>query len=160
MYTGKAVVALLALLAGLFPAVTWPAAAAPLPSFDQLDANGDGRLSPAEVAGTAIERRFRGMDTGRDGTVSRREYLAAMGLTSDGPGTFERLDANGDGAISADEASIVPALAARFEQSDADHDGALDRTELSAFEAVRGMGGMDLPPLAAPRRAGAGASRQ
>lgn len=149
------IVVLMALACGLAPALVAaaPPSSAPLPSFDQLDADGNGRLAPDEVAGTVVERRFRAMDTNGDTRVTRREYLAAAGLTSEGPGTFERLDADGDGRLSADEASGIPALATRFGEGDADSDGSLDRAELSAFEAARGMNGMELPPL---RRSPAG----
>lgn len=154
----KEILALTTLACGFAPVLLGaaPAATAPLPSFDQLDADSDGRLAPHEVAGTVVERRFRAMDVNGDTRVTRREYLAAQGLTSEGSGTFERLDADGDGRLSADEASAVPALAAHFGEGDADHDGSLDKSELSAFEATRGMTGMALPPLdrrpATPRR--------
>jgi len=51
-----------------------PAADAPLLPREQLaDANGDGRLQPAELAGTALAGAFAALDTNRDGGLSRAE---------------------------------------------------------------------------------------
>jgi Ca2+-binding EF-hand superfamily protein len=46
---------------------------------------------------------FRKMDRNRDGDVSRREFLGS-------PATFKRLDADGDGLISAEEADAATPL--------------------------------------------------
>lgn len=43
---------------------------------------------------------------------------------------FDRLDANGDGRLSREEAAAYPELAQRFEQIDANKDGFLSRDEL------------------------------
>ncbi|HEY0860487.1 MAG TPA: EF-hand domain-containing protein [Pseudoxanthomonas sp.] len=49
------------------------------------------------------------------------------------PKPFEELDANGDGAISKDEAAIDPPLAQAFGTLDADADGRLTPTEYAAY---------------------------
>jgi hypothetical protein len=44
-------------------------------SFKDLDANGDGKLSPAEVASmTSLKTDFRGADSNSDGFLSEAEY--------------------------------------------------------------------------------------
>lgn len=57
-----------------------------------------------------------------------------------------RMDANGDGAISKDEAAKFPRLAAKFEQIDGNKDGKLSTDELAAWRKAAmgtdgGMGG-------------------
>jgi hypothetical protein len=46
--------------------------------------------------------------------------------------TFTRLDADGDGALSADEAAADPTLAAGFQAVDRNRDGSIDRDEYTA----------------------------
>ena len=48
---------------------------------------------------------------------------------------FARLDEDGDGAISRQEAQAEPSLLERWSEYDQDGDGALNRDELSAFSA-------------------------
>lgn len=48
--------------------------------------------------------------------------------------TFESLDTNGDGYISASESEDYKALNANWERADANQDGQLDVSEFSAFE--------------------------
>lgn len=45
---------------------------------------------------------------------------------------FEKLDTNGDGRLSREEAASYPELAQRFVQIDANKDGFLSREELTA----------------------------
>jgi hypothetical protein len=45
---------------------------------------------------------------------------------------YTKLDANGDGAISKDEAKADPTLSAKFDELDKDKSGSLSTTELSA----------------------------
>jgi Ca2+-binding EF-hand superfamily protein len=77
------------------------------------------------------------MDGDRDSRVSLSEYQAWMGYA------FERMDANGDGVLSAEElpggrgrtvslAEHREALAAMFQRQDANHDGFLSSQELAA----------------------------
>ena len=55
-------------------------------------------------------------------------------LAEEKPMTFEQLDKNGDGYISADEAKANPDLAKKFAKADKDSNGKLDISEFSAFE--------------------------
>jgi EF hand len=56
--------------------VTLAAAAQGLPSFEEVDVNGDGQISRQEAA--AIEALdFTAVDTNQDGTLSKEEYEAA-----------------------------------------------------------------------------------
>lgn len=93
-------------------------AAAPrlLEQFDGIDANHDGQLSPQEIR--AWSRAHAGQ-RGRDG----RTALAAH---------FMRADADGNGLLSRDEAEAqLPRVAARFDRIDANHDGAITAEEFA-----------------------------
>lgn len=50
----------------------------PTLSFDQLDADGDGRLSEAEAEMATFT--FLDMDLNRDGEISREEFSASTGI--------------------------------------------------------------------------------
>jgi hypothetical protein len=50
------------------------------------------------------------------------------------PRSFEELDANGDAAISKDEAAVDPALTQAFGTLDQDADGKLSESEYSAYK--------------------------
>lgn len=92
-------------------------------------------IASAQVTGTAdyLAR----MDVDRDGRVAMTEYQAWMGYA------FERMDADGDGVLSAAElpggrgrplslADHRETLAAAFRRQDANGDGFLDANELAA----------------------------
>lgn len=80
--------------------------------FDQLDKNGDGRLS-------ADERRHRPGTQGPRGMHDRHRGMM-------------KADANRDGSITRAEAAANPKLAAKFDQLDGNRDGVLDRTDMQA----------------------------
>jgi len=80
--------------------------------FKQLDANGDGKLSPDELVrrpagatgvlptdaqNTRQSRFFQRLDTDKDGFVSLAEYMA------EGDRRFARCDTNKDGRINTEE---------------------------------------------------------
>ena len=48
---------------------------------------------------------------------------------------YSKLDANGDGSISKDEAKMDPTLSAKFSELDKDKSGSLSTTELSAAKS-------------------------
>jgi Ca2+-binding EF-hand superfamily protein len=92
-------------------------------------------LAAAQV--TATSEYLARMDDDQDGRIALAEYLAWMGYA------FERMDANGDGLLTADElpggrgktvslADHRESLAAMFRRQDADRDGFLDASELAA----------------------------
>ncbi|HSX64360.1 MAG TPA: EF-hand domain-containing protein [Pseudoxanthomonas sp.] len=54
------------------------------------------------------------------------------------PRSFEELDANGDAAISKDEAAVDPALTQAFGTLDQDADGKLSESEYSAYKPGAG----------------------
>jgi Ca2+-binding EF-hand superfamily protein len=63
--------------------------------------------------------------------------LAAAGFLAAavaGEDAFSKLDTNGDGAISSEEATASEALYKGYESADANQDGQVDAAEFSAFE--------------------------
>src|SRR5262249_58451642 len=64
---------------------------------------GGGRITPARRERTAGRLWFRKMDKNRDGDVSRREFLGTKE-------EFDRIDSDGDGLISLEEAERYDAL--------------------------------------------------
>jgi len=90
------------------------------PRFEEIDTDGDGAWSVAEVAGLPpfISDRFGELDADGDGLRG-------------GPPTFAELDENGDGKLSLSEASVIPPMTTeRFNAFDADGDGYLSESEL------------------------------
>lgn len=86
---------------------------------------------------TATSQYLARMDTDQDGRIALAEYQAWMGYA------FERMDANGDGQLTAAElpggrgktVSLVAhreSLAAMFRRQDVDRDGFLSAKELAA----------------------------
>lgn len=104
------------------------------PSFDTLDANGDGKLIRAELD-QHMKSRFDGRDTDGNGLLSRSEL--EVGAKSRASTRIDRMlarvDTDKDGAISYEEMS-----AARgdrmFGRVDTNGDGAITREE---FEQMR-----------------------
>jgi len=106
--------------------------------FEEMDTNGDGKVSPDEHAAFA-SRMFARMDANGDGKVTAAEMTAthqkmAGKKTEKGELTstekIKKFDTNGDGVLTADE----HAAAARtmFEKMDTDHDGYLTKAEVKA----------------------------
>ena len=110
--------------------------------FDKLDANKDGRI-------TADERPQRGMrggkggqgdrmaqlDTNKDGVIDRSEAAKAPKFAEH----FDKLDANKDGRITADERpqrGMKGGRGDRMAQLDANKDGRFRREELAGKERV------------------------
>jgi Ca2+-binding EF-hand superfamily protein len=129
--------------------------------FDQLDANGDGKLTSDEIpAGkqNLFGRLLSTSDVSGDGSLDREEFASGLeskrterGLKESplpaGPGggqdpekLFQRLDANRDGKVMADEVpeegrGMFEKLLAR---ADKDSDGALTQQEITdAMQALK-----------------------
>lgn len=120
--------------------------------FERFDANGDGKLTAAEIP-EEFRERMMGADTNGDGAVTQAEMQAAMkalreqwqagrgGLGGpggpDGPGgegrrrsPFERFDANDDGVVTS--AEVPEEARERIMRSDTNGDGKLTREEWEA----------------------------
>ena len=95
----------------------------------ELDANGDGKVSPDEFIG----QRFAIVDVNKDGVVTMEEYVvffAGADAATDQAAACDKLDANGDNAI-----SVVEEIAYRksgFAAMDANGDGKVMPDEMKA----------------------------
>ncbi len=103
------------------------------PSFTELDTDGDGQLSVAEIKAIG-DARFASMDTNGDGMITADEASAhAAGMASKRAGKmFERMiqwrDANGDGGLSqAEMGDNGPEK--MFMRADGDGDGMISAEE-------------------------------
>lgn len=93
--------------------------------FEEADENGDGKVTNQELS-AAMAARFATIDANQDGQLTTEE-LAAMRGKRQGERLAE-IDADGDGAISRDEAP--PRMQRHFDQVDADGDGKVTAGEL------------------------------
>ena len=102
--------------------------------IEQLDANGDGALSPDEFR-TPAQGIFAMMDANGDGALTAAEAeAAATDRVAERVGRMiERLDTNADGTVSEAEFTVVrrgPSAEQMFERIDGDSDGLVTLAEL------------------------------
>ena len=109
------------------------------PSFETLDADGNGEVTKAEMQ-AAADARFASADTDGDGFLSVEELTAQaserMGARIEK--MIERRDANDDGKLSRDE--LRPneeRMEKRFARIDADGNGAISKEEFEAMKDKR-----------------------
>ena len=104
------------------------------------DTNGDGLLSRAEAAALPrLAERFESIDANADGQVSFDELRGARHKARDGKGGerfLKRLDADNDGKVS--KAEALAKATERFDRVDANKDGFITAEELSARLGHRG----------------------
>ncbi len=121
--------------------------------FDAIDANGDGKITQAEIDAYRLAK-FAEADTDGDGNLSVEELAAQaearkaerearraeMGAERIAK-MVEKKDTNGDGMLSADEMGDGDRAAKMFEKLDTDGDGAISKEELEAMKGKRRGGG-------------------
>jgi Ca2+-binding EF-hand superfamily protein len=105
--------------------------------FRAVDRNGDGLISPAEMAAHR-DRRVAEVDADRDGYVTQVEFISGRSLPADTieqqawmqkrSALFRQLDLNGDGVVSPAERRTVARRA--FDRYDRDGDGGLSLAEI------------------------------
>ncbi|MGB0439290.1 MAG: EF-hand domain-containing protein [Paracoccaceae bacterium] len=118
-----------------------------MPSFAELDANGDGQLTVAEFE-TAAAARFAAADTDGNGALSPDELSAqAQRDVSDRmqrriDRMVSRMDENGDGALSMDEMRPRgPGPERMIKRMDENGDGTISQEEFDAMADRHGKRG-------------------
>ena len=142
--------------------------------FAKHDANSDGKLDQADRA-AMMGKKFDSLDTDRNGSLSRDEFLAGHknggdhagmagmgeeggkmgrhGRRHGGGGMMMKMaDANQDGAVT--KAEAVAGALKHFDMTDANHDGKVTPEERKAamakmrghMKTMRGHMGGDMPP--------------
>ncbi len=92
-------------------------------AFRKTDRNKDGKVSRQELGYTRIEEAFVMFDENQDGYVTLKEFVTSGGT----PESFKKLDKNGNGKITVEEAKsakiAMDSMTIAFYAADADKDG-------------------------------------
>ena len=109
--------------------------------FAAVDTNHDGVISREEAAAAPeLSAHFDEVDADRDGRVTPAELKAYAKTHRNGSGGktkgFESLDTNHDGVITREEAAAAPKMLKRFDVADTDHDGRVTMEEARAFKGA------------------------
>lgn len=106
-------------------------------TFEQLDADGNGALSDAELAASG-QKRFDAVDTNSDGLLSLEEMNAKAQerIAKRTASMIERFDKNGDGALSVEEMPERPGPHKLLAKADTDGDGSISKAEFDTAQAI------------------------
>lgn len=116
----------------------------PRHSFEELDANSDGKITQEEMA-THMQSRFEGADADGNGTLSKDELVARMTerqaerIAKYADHMIERHDSDGDGELTMAEMRARH-KGGMFKRMDADGDGAVTAEEFKAMRGKHGHG--------------------
>lgn len=118
------------------------------PDFSELDANGDGVLTSADLT-AAAEARFASLDTDSDGQVTQSELAAAADQRDQDrrerrmSAMLERFDTDSSGSLSLEELSSGDRASRMLERADTDGDGQITQAEFESMEKRGGHHGGD-----------------
>ncbi|MCP4752212.1 MAG: hypothetical protein GY866_15045 [Proteobacteria bacterium] len=101
--------------------------------FNELDGDGDGYLSQAELEAGRPAHGPADLDADGDGVVSQDEFVNRETRAEE---HFEELDTNDDGLIDTDE--ITVAINDKFDRLDTNDDGELTQEDIPAGRPARG----------------------
>jgi Ca2+-binding EF-hand superfamily protein len=105
------------------------------PDFDAIDTDGDGRITPAELA-AHMQTRLEGADSDGDGMLSRGELIAHMmarqadRMARRADRLIDRHDADGDGRLSLHDMQTRRQVG-MMRRMDRNGDGAISREEFN-----------------------------
>jgi hypothetical protein len=108
-----------------------------MPPFETVDADKDGKITPAEIAALR-KATVLGSDSNGDGKLSAEELTAQQvrGMTERAAARSARmilmLDVDGDGLLSVEEMAAGPGPMRMFDRLDTDGDGAITKAEADA----------------------------
>ena len=107
------------------------------PTFEQLDADGNGALSKAEIAAMGLAR-FDAADTNGDGLLSAEEMTAKaqQRIAKRTAAMIERFDKDGDGALSAEEMPQRRGPQQLLDKADTDGNGSISKAEFDTAQAI------------------------
>lgn len=111
----------------------------PKVSFEELDADGNGAVSPGEMTAHRAAR-FAQVDANGDGKLSVEEMQAegARRAAQRAARMMERFDSDGDGALSQDELPDHSKRGDMFSRMDKDGNGAVSKEEFDQARMNRG----------------------
>lgn len=140
----NAIYALIVPAALLFAAPNGPSKGEHCNKMQELDTDGSGTLSTAEVEGTRLADKFASIDANHDGELSKPEMKAARKARKGrkgkrGGGKHKQLDTDGNGSLSLSEVQGTR-LADKFTEIDTNGDSELSRDEMKAARKAGGKG--------------------
>lgn len=110
------------------------------PTFALIDLDGDGKVSPKEMAKFKHQEGLAEFDLDNDKQISLEEWKAAKPSAPAGEESFRRLDRDGDGKLTEEEAVLsiieVPAFREGFRKMDSNGDGHLHWEEYAAGDGA------------------------
>lgn len=100
------------------------------PTFETLDADGNGQISQAELTSFGADR-FDTMDSNGDGFLSKDEILAGRAARAENrvDRMISRLDTDSDGKLSQTELQARPKRGEVFSRLDKNDDGSISKDE-------------------------------
>lgn len=104
----------------------------------------------AALAMPAMAQSTHADHSAHDAATQQDANAAAPAAASGGAQTWQSVDADGDGAISKQEAQVNAGLSQIFDQADGDGDGKLTTDEYKAYVAKQQSGGNGASPSEQP----------